>query len=291
MKRGDIVRWDVQSWQAKGNWSESSSTDFNQQLDAIRDNDASLDKLMLSNCKFAYDDIENLMEAMSDNESVTHLNLSYNNFTYREIKLLAELATNRTITILKLWKNDLRCEGARALLPLLQSSVQPGDAWYHQHINSGGLPNDWCTITSLNLGENNIGDEGAAAIAEALAQNCTVTTLQLDQNPITCVGATAIAESLVLPVLYVGEKKRPYNKNLKNLNLPGTLIREDGACALAVCLRSNTSLTSLNVWGCNVGSKGAGSLSETYHSPKYALSHLKIHQPGGFGSSGSPAKR
>jgi len=52
-------------------------------------------------------------------------------------------------------------------------------------------------LTELRLDENNIGDEGAAAIAEALRGNEVLTTLNLANNPqIRDQGAAAIAEAL-----------------------------------------------------------------------------------------------
>merc|ERR1711935_891722 len=51
-------------------------------------------------------------------------------------------------------------------------------------------------VTSLGLGFNNIGVDGAAAIAEALKTNTAVTTLYLGGNNIGVAGAVAIAEAL-----------------------------------------------------------------------------------------------
>ena len=102
MKRGNIVRWDVQEWQASGNWSLESSTDYNSQLDALRDNDASLETLLLANCNIEYDDLQKLVEVLQENETVTLLNLAYNRLTYREAHLVAGLVENRSITVLKL---------------------------------------------------------------------------------------------------------------------------------------------------------------------------------------------
>ena len=50
--------------------------------------------------------------------------------------------------------------------------------------------------TSLDLYDNNIGDEGATALAEALKENTTLTTLNLASNKIGDEGATALAEAL-----------------------------------------------------------------------------------------------
>ena len=51
-------------------------------------------------------------------------------------------------------------------------------------------------LTKLWLGYNNIGVDGAKAIAEALKVNAVLTELCLDWNNIGAVGAIAIAEAL-----------------------------------------------------------------------------------------------
>ena len=54
----------------------------------------------------------------------------------------------------------------------------------------------------MNLWRNNIGDDGAKAIAEALKVNPVLTSLDLRKNSICVDGAKAIAEALkVNPVL------------------------------------------------------------------------------------------
>ena len=52
------------------------------------------------------------------------------------------------------------------------------------------------SITTLDLGGNNIGVEGAKAIAEALKVNESITELNLYNNNIGDEGAKAIAEAL-----------------------------------------------------------------------------------------------
>jgi len=56
-------------------------------------------------------------------------------------------------------------------------------------------------VTTLALGGNSIGDEGAKAIAEALKVNAVVTTLALGNNNIGNDGAKAIAEALKVNVV------------------------------------------------------------------------------------------
>eukprot|EP00592_Proboscia_alata_P024229 CAMPEP_0194438114 /NCGR_PEP_ID=MMETSP0176-20130528/103337_1 /TAXON_ID=216777 /ORGANISM="Proboscia alata, Strain PI-D3" /LENGTH=76 /DNA_ID=CAMNT_0039260003 /DNA_START=233 /DNA_END=460 /DNA_ORIENTATION=- len=52
------------------------------------------------------------------------------------------------------------------------------------------------TLTTLDLSDNEIGDDGATDIAKALRANTTLTMLNLDRNEIGVDGATAIAEAL-----------------------------------------------------------------------------------------------
>jgi Ran GTPase-activating protein (RanGAP) involved in mRNA processing and transport len=58
------------------------------------------------------------------------------------------------------------------------------------------LLNNLGKSTTLNLGGNDIGKEGAKLIAEALKINTTLTTLNLGGNEIGKPGAKLIAEAL-----------------------------------------------------------------------------------------------
>ena len=75
-------------------------------------------------------------------------------------------------------------------------------------------------MTVLGLGDNNIGDVGATAIANALAVNASLTTLILNENNIRPSGATAIAKALEV------------NASLTDLRLYHNQIGDAGATAL-----------------------------------------------------------
>ena len=63
------------------------------------------------------------------------------------------------------------------------------------------------SISTLNISANNIGDTGAAALAEMLRSNSTLERLDLSSNVIDYDGITAISSALVnntsLKALYV----------------------------------------------------------------------------------------
>ena len=52
------------------------------------------------------------------------------------------------------------------------------------------------TLTQLDLRDNNIGDAGAASLAEAMKVNTTLTQLDLSRNPIGVAGAAFLAEAM-----------------------------------------------------------------------------------------------
>ena len=87
------------------------------------------------------------------------------------------------------------------------------------------VPNINRALKSANLGENNIGDEGAIAISAALEHNTTLTQIDLNgyysDVKIGAAGAQAIAKMLVV------------NRALTSLNLRFNEIGAGGAKAIA----------------------------------------------------------
>jgi Ran GTPase-activating protein (RanGAP) involved in mRNA processing and transport len=96
-------------------------------------------------------------------------------------------------------------------------------------------------LTSLDLNSNNIGDEGAKAIAEALKRLMAVlTSLDLNSNNIGDEGAKAIAEALKVNAVFRG---------FFWLRLECNNIGDEGAKAIAEALEVNAVLTKLNLCG------------------------------------------
>jgi hypothetical protein len=91
------------------------------------------------------------------------------------------------------------------------------------------------TLTTLFLGNNNIGDEGARALAAALDNNATLTRLDLDGNNIGAEGARALAAAL------------DKNATLTTLFLGNNNIGDEGARALAAALDTNHTLQVLDL--------------------------------------------
>ena len=112
-------------------------------------------------------------------------------------------------------------------------------------------------VEELNLTSNNISDEGAKALAEALKVNTALQgLLWLGDNEISDEGAKALAEALKV------------NTALQKLDLYENKISDEGAKALAEALKVNTALQGLGLvskfWlGSNkISDEGAKALAE-----------------------------
>ena len=108
-------------------------------------------------------------------------------------------------------------------------------------------------LTYPELNNNNIGDSGAAAVAEALKNNTALTRLYLHYNTIGDIGAVAIAGALK-------------SNTVTTLYLEHNNIGDSGAAALAEALKKNTALTTLWLQHNNIGDSGAAALVEMLES-------------------------
>ena len=86
---------------------------------------------------------------------------------------------------------------------------------------NGIVPNINRALKSANLSYNRIGDEGTAALSDALKTNSTLETLELQDNNIGAAGAQSLAGMLQV------------NRSLTSLNLALNQIGAGGAKAIA----------------------------------------------------------
>lgn len=140
----------------------------------------------------------------------------------------------------------------------------------------------------LSLSCNGLGDEGAATIGLALKQNQLV-EVDLSANDISSKGATAILENLrhntsvqsldlsskpgaLRNRLVARANSRPledllqHNRTLTKISLSATGLGPEGASGLARGLVGNNTLLSVDLAGCDVGSKGAVFIAEALRS-------------------------
>ncbi|EKX48265.1 hypothetical protein GUITHDRAFT_136783 [Guillardia theta CCMP2712] len=119
-----------------------------------------------------------------------------------------------------------------------------------------------CTrLRSLNLRGNALGDLGVKLLSWATPQCLAMTELDLSRNSITADGASSLCRKLVPDVIV-------------NLDLAGNFLGEEGAMALALSLKSCTSLSRLELSRCRLGCQGIKRLIPLRHNQ--SLSHLGL---------------
>ena len=148
------------------------------------------------------------------------------------------------------------------------------------------------TLQELNLARNNITNEGAKKIAEAIQATKTLQKLNLYGNNISDDGAVAISDSLKINVslqeLYLawnnieteGAKKIAEaiqaTKTLQKLNLYRNKISDDGAVAISDSLKINVSLQELDLAQNNITTEGAKKIAEAIQATK-TLQKLNLY--------------
>ena len=96
---------------------------------------------------------------------------------------------------------------------------------------NGIVPNINRALKSANLGGNGIGDEGTAALSDALKTNSTLETLELWTNKIGAAGAQSLADMLQV------------NRALNSVDLRYNSIPDEGKQQLRDAVKGkNTTL-------------------------------------------------
>ena len=132
----------------------------------------------------------------------------------------------------------------------------------------------YSNITQLNLGGNEIGDEGAKALAIALPSS-QITQLNLRTNQIGNEGAKSLASVLAsskITQLYLGG----------NPLVACNRIGDEGAKALAIALPSS-QVTQLDLGFNEIGDEGAKSLASVLASSQVTQLNLTKNQIGNEG--------
>ena len=256
------------------------------------------DFLFLKLCSYPYlkEDSEYSFSSSEKNRfiaSFTQHQSWIKNFGARELGKC--LQSFRHLTHLK-FRGDFICsEGAEALAEVIRAShslthLSLRNAGVHdlEAIVIGKALQSNCTLTHLTLAGNQIDDLGAIVLANSLNSNRSVQYVDLSDNDVGDSGAQELARVLrynssltfldlsnplrseenVKPVLMLDSDSEIHQHFVRC-----DLIGASGASSLAQALRSNRSLTYLDLSFNEVGKAGAAALGEALQS-NCTLSHL-----------------
>lgn len=121
-------------------------------------------------------------------------------------------------------------------------------------------------VSTLDLSHNNLGDEGVNTLVNCIANRPIVRYLNLSSNEIGYAGCEALVTIL------------PYLKTLNLSNLPGVSTRNhiyNNACVvLFQALRTNTTLTSLDLSNNTIGISNANTTTQEHSKFSIASTNL-----------------
>jgi Ran GTPase-activating protein (RanGAP) involved in mRNA processing and transport len=118
-------------------------------------------------------------------------------------------------------------------------------------------------LTELKLAYNNLGDVGVTILAGGIATHATLTLLDLGFNNVGDDGICALMNGLHQRHQKQQQQQQKYRGTLQTLYLAGNLVGEDGAIAIADCIRhGNTRLQKLYMTGNRIGGEGVKAITE-----------------------------
>jgi len=203
--------------------------------DALKQKRSTLKTLVMDKCALGPDGATDLAEALAVNSSLETLELSGNMIGPKGGEaLFRALKSNSTLVRLGLKMNRIGGCGDKADVRSL----------------SDALVGDSCRrIVMLDLSYNDLRCSGCTILSKAImTKSCPLKELTLEKNDIKEDGARDLANALVT------------NRELRTLVLKGNDIGNVGAIALGKMLVRNESLTVLNLSSCSIGNEGGAAL-------------------------------
>lgn len=188
-----------------------------------------------------------MLELVRENNTAVMMRLDVNSITARV--LAKSMWANDTITCLDLSSNELNDHAGSYLARILKRNF---------------------TLKKLELDDNNFGARTCTAFGESLRINTSLVYLSLDSNPLV-VGEDGIP---------AGAKKNIAIEDVEEYDVGGIK-------ALSESLRVNKTLTSLNLFRCNIPSNGGEHIANAMEGNKTIL-FLEI---GGNKIAAKDAKR
>lgn len=193
-----------------------------------------------------------------------HLDLGKNNLGNEGVAALMKgISRCKTLVSMDLGSNDIMLEGASLLFRALwtHGSLSVLTIANHDRLHRNRIGLQACEdlkemlmknriISSLNIADNRIGNEGLHVISPALDEHCTLVTLNMQNNDLEG-----------LPIVSGLSKYLKTTRNLIELNLGSNKIGDAALTKLGEVFQDNSCrLQKLGLQNCSVTAAGVGVL-------------------------------
>ena len=193
--------------------------------------------------------------ALSQNANLTVLKLGYNNLGDAGVTTLAAgIAVHRSLASLDLGFNNIGDEGCKALASAM---IQQQQQRHHRSHKSNSNNKSSLSLTSSNSMTNMATESDASCSPLNEPQNNATSSSIYPTRRTSTTGASRTNSSTSRSTSTTTSRG-----TLRTLYLAGNLIGEDGALAMADCIRRGSSLRKLYMTGNRIGSFGVKSLTE-----------------------------
>ncbi|XP_059183190.1 leucine-rich repeat-containing protein 34 isoform X2 [Centropristis striata] len=245
-----------------------------------------------------------LSKCLRNNQSVTGLDVRYNNITGEGVRHLVDLLQQDSSALksLNLMFNDIQTDGAEALAKSLQcnstllrltlsgNKIQNRGA---MHLASMLQLN--CTLQELELAHCDLATQSVIAFAIVLKSNRTLLRVDLSRpllfsyqeewavhvSEMLAVNSSLVELHLGTMGMSDGGMERladglQLNHSLRYLDLHGNRVTRDGVRHLAELLKKNPSLEVIDLSANRIEDEGAVYLSEAVSWPRCSLRELSV---------------
>jgi serine/threonine protein kinase len=170
-------------------------------------NNSTVHRLILDANKLSNDGAKAIAELLQVNQTINEVNLSENNISSEGATALAQaLRNNQTLTSLKIGSNPLLDDGIQSVCEAIKRNKTLKVLWIHNtkisfigvKLIAEMLRENNLVLEELAIGDNNITDDGAELIADALQINKSLTWLHMPSPDVTDKGALALAQGIAV---------------------------------------------------------------------------------------------
>ncbi|XP_051865133.1 uncharacterized protein LOC127566659 [Pristis pectinata] len=244
---------------------------------SLRDPECKIQKLMLDGIGLTDTGAEDLIFALSTNRSLTELDLNYNKLGDSGVKLVFASLSDPECKIQRLWLDEgsvwtswsedpvWALNAKDTLMDVNLSGNKLGDAGVK--LLAAALTITKYEVQKLQLQRVGFSDSGAEDLFSALSTNRSLTELDLCYNELGDSGVKLVSEDL-----------RDPECKIQKLSLCRVGLTESGAEDLVSALRTNGSLTELDLGDNELGDSGVKLVSAVLRDPECKIKRLGLEK-------------